>query len=204
MTKKVTSFAVLALGLWTGMGLHAQNTNVLAGAAIPQVLTIPHKAFISGTAVVNPNGDRSNGVVDLMLRLYAAQTGGSPLFVEHQAVPVQNGVYLAFIGAATAGGIPPAIYNAHGTFWIEAVPASGASTNVVRTPFTLRRDASTPGTDAITLTFAVDNSVCFTCGGTWPVFSGMITSAGHATERSSACGGSLVYSADSSPYICSR
>ena len=120
-------------------------------------------------------------------------------------VPVQNGAYLAFIGSVTPGGIPAGLYNAHGTFWVDAVPPTSLNDQTVRTPFTLRRDASTPGTDSITLSFAVDNSVCFTCGGAWPVFSGMIpSSGGHATERHASCGGFLTYSVDSSPYICSR
>jgi hypothetical protein len=206
MTKKATSFTVLAFGLWTGMGLHAQSVNLATGALTSQVLTIPHKASISGSAVVSPSGDHSNGVVDLILRLYATQTSSTPLFVERQAVPVQNGSYLAFIGSATPGGIPASVYDAYGTFWIEANPASSLSSDTsARTPFTLRRDASTPGTDAITLTFAVDSSVCYTCGGAWPVFSGMIPSAGgHATERPAGCGGNFTYANDGSPYICSR
>lgn len=207
MAKKTTSFTVLAFGLWAGMNLQAQTTNLVTGPNAPQLLTIPHKAFISGAAVVNPLGGASTGVADLMLRLFATPTGGTPLFVERQAVQVQNNSYLAFIGSVTPGGIPATIYNAHGTFWIEATPAvSLSNASTARTPFTLRRDATTPaGTDSITLSFSVDNSVCYTCGGAWPVFSGMIPSAGgHATERASGCGGALVYATDASPYICSR
>jgi len=206
MTKKATSFTVLAFGLCTGMGLHAQTVNLTPVSTAPQALTIPHKANLSGNAVVSLNGNQSNGVADLVLRLFATQTGGTALFTERQSVPVQNGTYLAFIGSATPGGIPASVYNAYGTFWIDATPATSLSNDTTpRVPFTLRRDASTPGTDSVTLSFAVDNSVCFTCGGAWPVFSGMIpSSGGHATERHASCSGALTYSTDSSPYICSR
>lgn len=196
MTKKVTSFTVLALGLWTGMGIHAQTVNLAAGPVASQVLTIPHKASVSGSATS----------ADLVLRLFATQTGGTPLFTERQTVAVQNGRYLASIGSATPGGIPASVYNAHGTFWIDAVPATSLNDQTVRVPFTLRRDSSTPGTDNISLNFAVDVSVCYTCGGSWPVFSGMIHSAGStAWERAGGCAGALVNgAADASPYICSR
>jgi hypothetical protein len=201
--RKSISFHVLAFGLLAGMTLHAQALNLAVPQASP-ALTIPHKAMVSASELVNPSSN-ATGAVSLVLRLYAQQTSGAPLFEERQTVTVQNGSYLAFIGSATPGGIPASIYNAHGTFWIEAVPTSAPNSAVARVPFTLRRDASTPvGTDSISLSFAVDPSVCYTCGGAWPIFTGMITSAGHATERGVGCGGVLTYSVDSSPYICSR
>jgi len=195
MTKRATAFTVLSFGLWTGVGLQAQNLNLTTSTVASQVLTIPQKGSVAGT---------TNGEVELVLRLYTTQTGGTPDFTERQAVTVQNGTYLTFIGSATPGGIPASVYNSVGTFWVAAGSAATLNDNLPRTPFTLRRDSSTPGTDAITLSFAVDPSVCYTCGGAWPIFAGMITSAGHATERPAACGGALTYAADSSPYICSR
>jgi len=203
MTKKAITLNVLTMSFFTAITMHAQILNVPVSQA---ALTIPHKAHVSGSEMVNPSASSSAGAVSLVLRLYSQQSGGAPLFEERQTVPVQSGSYLAFIGSATQGGIPASIYNGHGTFWIEAVTASSPSGAATRVPFTLRRDASTPsapGSDSITL--AVDSSVCFTCGSAWPVFSGMIPSAGgHATERAGGCGGSLVYSTDSSPFICSR
>jgi hypothetical protein len=196
MRKLTMSIAALAFGFATGLTLQAQTVN-LAGVSAPQVLTIPHKAQITSV---------TNGAVDLMLRVYADKTGGAPLFQERQTVQVQNGRYIANIGAATPGGIPAGVYNSRGTFWLEADPVGAMNPGATeRTPFTLRRDASTPGTDSITLTFAVDSSICYTCGGAWPVFGGIVYPGnGHAYERPGACGGALTYSVDGSPFLCSR
>jgi hypothetical protein len=206
MTKTTTSIAALAFGFATGLALQAQTVNLATIPGAPEVLTIPHKAHIAGTSVINPTGDHANGVVDLMLRVYADKIGGSPLFQERQTVQVQNGSYIAYIGSATPGGIPASVYNSRGTFWLEADPVGAMTSGATqRTPFTLRRDASTPGTDSITLSFAVDSTICYTCGGAWPVFGGIVYPGnGHATERPSACGGALTYRVDGSPYLCSR
>jgi hypothetical protein len=47
-------------------------------------------------------------------------------------------------------------------------------------------------------------SLCYTCGGNWPAFSGVIPlQAGvQPWERDSACSGNLTPRADSYPYLC--
>jgi len=49
-------------------------------------------------------------------------------------------------------------------------------------------------------------SLCDSCGGGWPVFSGAIpTSAGaQPWERGPACAGNLAPAADVAPYLCCR
>lgn len=52
-------------------------------------------------------------------------------------------------------------------------------------------------------------SICFTCGGSWPIYSGTIgllePAASYApTERGEACSGSLSYADDTHPYLCCR
>ncbi|MDJ0675302.1 MAG: hypothetical protein QNJ36_07995 [Calothrix sp. MO_167.B42] len=52
-------------------------------------------------------------------------------------------------------------------------------------------------------------SICFTCGGSWPIYSGTIgklePAASYApTERGEACSGSLSYAEDTHPYLCCR
>jgi len=50
-----------------------------------------------------------------------------------------------------------------------------------------------------------ETSICYTCGGDWPVYSGTLPTASAAAERGGACGGSFGYSMnDHSPYLCSR
>ena len=45
-------------------------------------------------------------------------------------------------------------------------------------------------------------SLCYTCGGRWPIYSGDLPIAGGATERGSKCAGDLKESDDDDPYLC--
>ena len=49
-------------------------------------------------------------------------------------------------------------------------------------------------------------SLCFTCGGDWPIFSGVIPTRTGAMpwERGPGCSGSLTASSDSGPYLCCK
>jgi hypothetical protein len=49
---------------------------------------------------------------------------------------------------------------------------------------------------------AVACSLCFTCGGDWPVFAGA-TASGTVTERGASCGNPLVTRTDN-PFLCCR
>ena len=49
-------------------------------------------------------------------------------------------------------------------------------------------------------------SLCYSCGGGWPVFSGAIPTRTDAQpwERASACTGNLAPATDGAPYLCCR
>ncbi|NEO00966.1 MAG: hypothetical protein F6K50_37770 [Moorea sp. SIO3I7] len=52
-------------------------------------------------------------------------------------------------------------------------------------------------------------SLCFTCGGSWPIYSGTIGKIAPASsltpkERGGSCSGSLEYRDDDHPYLCCR
>jgi hypothetical protein len=52
-------------------------------------------------------------------------------------------------------------------------------------------------------------SLCSTCGGSWPIYSGTIgkiapTASYTPRERGAGCSGSLEYSNDTHPYLCCR
>ena len=49
-------------------------------------------------------------------------------------------------------------------------------------------------------------SLCYTCGGAWPVFSGVIPTRAGASpwERGPGCSGSLSAMSDTGPYLCCR
>jgi hypothetical protein len=49
-------------------------------------------------------------------------------------------------------------------------------------------------------------SLCYTCGGSWPVFGGAIPTriGAQPWERGAACAGNLAPAADAAPYLCCR
>ncbi len=51
---------------------------------------------------------------------------------------------------------------------------------------------------------AVACTICFTCGGDWPLFEGSLPTAAGATERAGACFGPPGPSTDTSPFLCCR
>ena len=52
---------------------------------------------------------------------------------------------------------------------------------------------------------SVDCNICFTCGGDWPIFAGMIRSdPALPTERGSLCSGGLLSRSDSAPFLCCK
>ena len=56
---------------------------------------------ISYQGVLQSNGANVNGTDTLKILIYTAQTGGSPIYTETQAVPVQSGIFNLAIGAVT-------------------------------------------------------------------------------------------------------
>jgi hypothetical protein len=68
---------------------------------------------------------------------------------------------------------------------------------------------SVPADDPAHIAFnrqtSVDCNICFTCGGDWPIFAGMIRSSpANPTERGGSCSGSLITRTDSSPFLCCK
>jgi hypothetical protein len=49
-------------------------------------------------------------------------------------------------------------------------------------------------------------SLCYSCGGAWPVFSGVVPTRAGASpwERGAGCSGSLTPTSDTGPYLCCR
>jgi len=58
----------------------------------------------------------------------------------------------------------------------------------------------------VNLQTAAACSICYTCGGDWPIFQGAVLtpSGGAAYERGGACSGNVGYATDRSPYLCCR
>lgn len=51
-----------------------------------------------------------------------------------------------------------------------------------------------------------DASLCFTCGGNWPIFAGSfaVPSGSRPVERGTRCSGGLVSRSDNRPYLCTN
>ncbi len=48
-------------------------------------------------------------------------------------------------------------------------------------------------------------ALCFTCGGNWPIFAGVIPTPSAASEYGSGCSGSISTSAnDRTPFLCTK
>jgi hypothetical protein len=52
---------------------------------------------------------------------------------------------------------------------------------------------------------AASCSICYTCGGDWPIYAGTLPTARAATERDSSCSGGLTTNRnDTIPFLCCR
>jgi hypothetical protein len=169
-------------------------------AAWGQQPPLPVKGFVS--ASISPT-DKGLPTVAVVLRLYDRPVAGTLLFQEQQRVAVEpDGIFVAMIGQGTAGGVPASITGQHATVWADYSFAStpGIASN---------RQQITHSQSGVTTNVVPDGgqmvSLCFTCGGNWPYFSGAFTNTGTGpTERASGCVGTLIVRTDSRPFLCSR
>jgi hypothetical protein len=179
--KRITA-SIVAFGVVALVASAAQAQTVMR-LATGETVRLPVKGVL-----------RVNGPVSLTFRVYDRATGGRLIYQETQRVNVQRGVYFAMVGQRP-GGLSAALARTP-LLWVEAV-RNGRALGP-RQSFSGYRI----GTQAITLRFA---SICFTCGGGWPVFAGSIRSQGDTpTERGGSCSGGLAARSDSSPFLCTQ
>jgi hypothetical protein len=142
--------------------------------------------------------DAPDGKTWLTFRVYDAARGGSLVYTESRSVPVTRGIYFAMVGGRNSA------LTASRSVWVEVARGTGQIVGD-RQAFTVGTAFEAPGSDATTVPAS---SVCFTCGGKWPAFSGFVYSefdaASGAGERGSSCSGSIVTSSDFQPFICSH
>ncbi len=160
---------------------------------------LPVKGILRG---VSRPDDKAGTVVKVIIRLYDQQFGGSLLFQEQQSVAVaHDGIFVAMAGAATQNGVPARITDQHATVWADYSLAAAAGINLAngRQQITHRRSDFSPSA------IAIDPSLCFSCGGAWPIFAGAFTpGVNNPTERGSGCSDVLTVRTDSRPFLCSR
>jgi Chaperone of endosialidase len=165
------------------------------GQSAPPSLTgsVPRLIYLSG-AFQPIDGQPLRGVETVTVALYTDATGGMPLWQETQSVAVDNtGRYALLLGAASAGGIPPAVLAA-GAQWLGTTfdrPGEVESPRVPLTsvPYALRAaDADTLGGRPASA-YLLASSATSGKGGTSTTGKGSpATTAGQASATSASAG----------------
>ncbi len=187
MLKKSFAFALFVSMLGSVIAVQAQN----------QAATVPFKAHAATLSLTA--AERAAGKVQLVFRIYGEAQNGSPLFEESQNVAISGDNLYADIGAATAGGVTAATLQGRSQIWVEYARSASPELPIEnRFSFTLHRGLHSD------ISFSLDPSLCYTCGGSWAVYGGAIPTPSGAYERGSSCGGSIALSTDRLPYLCGR
>ena len=85
------------------------------------VVSVPHVVQYAG-AVTNATGQP----VTVKFALYAAQTGGEPVWAETQSVtPDSKGRYAVLLGSATEGGLPQPVFSSAEAKWLGITVGDG-------------------------------------------------------------------------------
>jgi hypothetical protein len=131
-----------ASGLGRLLGLVAIALVSLVPAAAPQsAVAVPHLIRISGKLQDAPP---HAGTVGVTFSIYAAQTGGTPLWSEMQNVAVDEpGHYTAFLGNGSAAGVPSEVFQTTEERWLGVRAegqAEGTRLLLVSVPYALHAE----------------------------------------------------------------
>lgn len=128
---------------------------VSASSALPTV--VPHFVKFSGSLP-----DSAGSTVSLRFSLYAAQTGGEPIWSESQSVTLSEaGKYSVLLGVTLPAGLPQDLFTSGAAKWLgvkQGEAEEPARTLLLATPYSLKAsDADTLAGHPIT-DFALVNS----------------------------------------------
>lgn len=176
---------------------------VLAAAEAP-LLTLPVKVRLTTNRTSTPVGAATKKI-DLVFSVYDQKDGGTKLLEERQSVTAIADIVMAQVGSTMPGGIPESVVAGRSGLWVEVAKASEPEVAIGDRVLVALKTA--PGAiPAVAFSVSVDDTICFTCGGAWPNFSGSISTASpfSVTERGAGCAGAPVAATDGSPFLCSR
>jgi hypothetical protein len=145
----------------------------------------------SRTAVPVKGTIEATGSVELLITIYDREAGGRELYSVTATLPVEMNTYFDMIN------VPDAIFRGRQTIYVEvARPSAPAIALEARAQFTK------PG--GVNKAFAVLGcSLCYTCGGSYPVFNGAFVTPGVGTqERGKSCSGKVESRLDFRPHLC--
>jgi hypothetical protein len=153
----------------------AQGPETIASIAIP----------VKGTI-------EAIGSVELLITLYDGKTSGHELYTMTATIPVESKMYFAMIH------VPDVVFRGRQTVYVEVAKPSAPAI-----PLEPRAQFTKPG-GATDKSFTIRGcSLCFSCGGSYPTFSGAFGSTGLGTaERGKSCSGTVDSRFDFRPYLC--
>ncbi|MGH9641559.1 MAG: right-handed parallel beta-helix repeat-containing protein [Terriglobales bacterium] len=103
--------SVLAMITMLAIALANANAQSSATSGVPRVVKFSGLLGDAASRAVN-------GVQGITFAIYAAPTGGAPLWQETQNVQLANGRYTVFLGNNTSGGIPAQLFASEEQRWL--------------------------------------------------------------------------------------
>lgn len=136
------------------------------------------------------------GPVELLFTVYSREQGGRELYSVTATVPVEENTYFGSID------VPDELFRGRQTIYIEvARPSEPAIALETRTQFT--KPGGRPAKRANESVSILGCSLCYSCGGSYPIFSGAFVTPGLGTkERGRSCSGSVSSRPDFRPHLC--
>lgn len=131
------------------------------------------------------------GPVELLLTFYDRAVGGRELYSVTRTLNVADNIYFEMVD------VPESALRGRVRFFVEAAHADTPAIPLGdRQPFARRGENR-----AVTLQGC---SLCFTCGGTFPVFQGAWNTAAspQIQERGTSCAGGIANRTDTRPFLC--
>ncbi|HSG39522.1 MAG TPA: hypothetical protein VLE27_07765 [Thermoanaerobaculia bacterium] len=156
----------------------AQEFEALTGSSVTEV---PIKGTIEG-----------NGPVDLVITIFDRETKGRELYSVTKTLPVYGNTYFGMIN------VPDGAFRGRQTVYVEVARSSAPA--IALEPRAQFTKPGGPNDKAFTLRGC---SLCFSCGGSYPLFSGAFVTPGAGTsERGRACSGNVTSRIDFRPHLC--
>jgi hypothetical protein len=148
------------------------------------------------TAVPVKGTVEATGSVELLITFYDREMGGQELYSLAAVLPVEKNTYFDMIN------VPNAIFRGRQTVFVEvARPSAPAIALETRSQFT---KPSGDRAGRVSKSFAILGcSLCYTCGGSYPLFNGAFVTTGLGTaERGRSCSGTVDSRIDFRPHLC--
>lgn len=146
----------------------------------------------SSSAVPVKGTIEATGSVELLITIYDRPTRGHELYSVTTTIPVEHNMYFDIIN------VPDVVFHDRQTVYVEvATPSAPEVALEARSQFTK------PGGE-VKKSFAILGcSLCYTCGGSYPIFNGAFGTLGVGThERGRSCSGKVDSRIDFQPNLC--